>query len=63
MVHTKFAKNIVIVLAAPAIEIVNQIFFLSQKITQRIACVRKKIFGNLSSTLYFEETEKIKASI
>ena len=31
--------------------------------TERIECVRKKTFGNLSSALYFEKTKKIKASI
>ena len=28
--------------------------------TERIECISKKIFGNLSSTLYLEKTKKVK---
>ena len=47
-------------LAAPVIEIVN--LFCKPKRAQRIPTVRKRTFGNLSSTLYFQKKKTIKAS-
>ena len=59
VVYNNFTKKNVIFLAAPEIEILNQILFVIKKWPKEWhGNAKKKKIENLSSTLYFEKTKK-----